>query len=62
MYANANSKAVAKYRKKTKNKQKVQYWNRKSTAKNFILKNATKADLQLMQKCINQRNEILKQK
>lgn len=61
MYTTSNIKAVSKYRKKAENKQKVQYWNRKSTAKNFILKNATKADLQLMQKCINQRNEMLKQ-
>lgn len=62
MYTKANIKAVSKYRKKDKNKQKVQYWNRKSTAKNFILKDATKADLQLMQEYITQRNEMLKQK
>lgn len=61
MYTKANTKAVLKYRKKAENKQKVQYWNRKSTAKNFILKDATKSDLQLMQEYINQRAEMLKQ-
>lgn len=50
-------KAINKYR--SKNKAQVQYINRRSVAKNFILKSATQEDLDMLLGCIKQRQEKL---
>lgn len=44
------------------NKDRKQYLNRRSVAKNFILKSATQEDLDNIKEYIKQREEILKQK
>lgn len=50
-------KAINRYR--SKNKAQVQYINRRSVAKNFILKDATQEDLDMLLDCIKQRQEKL---
>ena len=50
-------KAINRYR--SKNKAQVQYINRRSVAKNFILKSATQEDLDMLLDCIKQRQEKL---
>ncbi len=50
-------KAINKYR--SKNKAQVQYINRRSVAKNFILKDATKEDLDMLLSHIKERQQEL---
>lgn len=50
-------KAINRYR--SKNKVQVQYINRRSVAKNFILKDATQEDLDMLLDCVKQRQEEL---
>lgn len=49
--------AINKYRRK--NRARTQYINRKSVAKNFILKDATANDLTMLLNCIKQRQHEL---
>lgn len=53
----AQHKAINKYR--SKNKSHVQYINRRSIAKNFILKDATLEDLGMLKDCIQEREQEL---
>lgn len=53
----AQHRAINKYRRK--NKARTQYINRKSVAKNFILKDATEDDLTMLLDCIRQRQHEL---
>lgn len=53
----AQHKAINKYR--SKNKAQVQYINRRSVAKNFILKAATLDDLDMLLSCIKERQQEL---
>ena len=50
-------KAINRYR--SKNKAQVQYINRRSVAKNIILKSATQEDIDMLLGCIKQRQEEL---
>ncbi len=50
-------KAINRYR--SKNKAQVQYINRRSIAKNFILKDATKEDLDMLLSHIKERQQEL---
>lgn len=50
-YTEARKKANLKWDEN--NKQRKQYLNRRSTAKNFILKLATDEDLQMLQEAID---------
>ena len=50
-------KAINRYR--SKNKAQVQCINRRSVAKNFILKSATQEDIDMLLGCIKQRQEEL---
>lgn len=54
-YTEARKKANLKWDEN--NKQRKQYLNRRSTAKNFILKLATDEDLQMLQEAIDKRKE-----
>lgn len=54
-YTEARKKANLKWDEN--NKQRKQYLNRRSTAKNFILKLATDEDLQMLQEAINTRKK-----
>lgn len=53
----AQHKAINKYRRK--NKAQVQYINRRSIAKSFILKDATKDDLDMLLGHIKERQQEL---
>lgn len=50
-YTEAQKRASLKWDEN--NKERKQYLNRRSTAKNFILKSATNEDLQMLQEAIN---------
>lgn len=50
-------KAINRYR--SKNKAQVQYINRRSVAKNFILKDTTQEDLEMLLDCIKKRQQEL---
>lgn len=60
MVSDAQLKASRKW--KAKNKARDYYYNSKSRAKNFILKQATAVDLELMREYIAQREQLLKSK
>lgn len=60
MVSDAQLKASKKW--KEKNKEKNFYYNSKSRAKNFILKQATLDDLQVMEEYIKQRRQVLQEK
>lgn len=60
MTTEAKKRANKKW--KEKNKARTYYYNSKSRAKNFILKQATADDLKLMEDYISQRRNELKLK
>lgn len=60
MTTEAKKRANKKW--KEKNRARTYYYNSKSRAKNFILKQATAEDLNLMREYIAQREQLLKQK
>ena len=55
MLTEAQKRAKQKYREK--NKERTNYINDKSKAKNFILKKATKEDLEELEKLIKERKK-----